>query len=45
MTTVYNQVLIDDCGELLGKFAIAFKGASWADRDVVPLMVIKELLG
>ncbi|KAK1387096.1 Mitochondrial processing peptidase, beta subunit, and related enzymes (Insulinase superfamily) [Heracleum sosnowskyi] len=39
-----SEVRFEDCGEALGKFAIAFKGASWSDADSVQLMVIKELL-
>lgn len=37
MTTVYNQVRIIDCGELLGQFVIAFEGASWDDGHGVSI--------
>lgn len=40
-----SSVYIRDPDQAQTHFALAYKGASWADPDAVPLMVIQTLLG
>jgi processing peptidase subunit beta len=40
-----SEVRIRDPDMARLHFAVAFKGASWGDRDAVPLMVLQSMLG